>query len=98
MLRRAQIQEDMKEQGIEWNLGTHALMVEAALVRRDVPGMLSALEAMGKAGFQPPAALKERVVQRLEREGATVVLVGSAPCCRVPRAAPGQLPDRGVMG
>ena len=83
-LGHAQIQEDMKEQGVEWNLGTHALMVEAALVRRDVKAMLSALDVMKKAGFDPPAALVDRVVQRLEREGATVLLVGSCLCCRVP--------------
>lgn len=80
-LGRAQIQEDMKEQGVAWNLGTHALMVEAALVRRDVEAMLGALEALRKAGFEPPAALVDRVVQRLEREGATVLLVRSRLCC-----------------
>lgn len=81
-LGRAQIQEDMKEQGVEWNMGTHALVVEAALVRRDVKAMLSALEAMKEAGFSPPAALVDRVVQRLEREGATVLLVSSCLRCR----------------
>ena len=76
-----------------WNLGTHALVVEAALVRRDVKAMMSALEAMKKAGFDPPAALVDRVVQRLEREGATVLLVRSclfaveSPFCRA-RPAP----------
>ena len=70
---------------MDWNLGTHALVVEAALVRRDVKAMMAALEAMKKAGFEPPAALVDRVVQRLEREGATVLLVRSWLCCRVLR-------------
>ncbi|KAK9827340.1 hypothetical protein WJX81_007546 [Elliptochloris bilobata] len=68
------ILEDMQAAGVQWNAGTHALAVEAVLVRRDVPAMLAALEAMKKSGFAPSAALVDRVVQRLEREGATVHL------------------------
>ncbi len=60
----------MEEAGVAWNAGTHTLAVKAEIVRRDVPAVMAALDAMRGAGFEPPAALMEAVWQRLEREGA----------------------------
>jgi len=71
---------------VEWNAGTHELAVEAAMVRRDVPGLKAAADAMAAAGHALPQALRERVVRRMEREAAGPELV------RTPRRIP--LPER----
>jgi len=85
----------MREQGVEWNAGTHELALEAALVRRDVPGLKATVDAMAAAGHALPQALRERVVRRMEREAAGPELVRTP--ARMP--LPGRHKQRaGCMG
>ncbi len=56
-----QILEDMRKDGIVANETTHELLVEAAIIRHDADGVISALATMQGAGFEPHPKLLDKV-------------------------------------
>lgn len=60
---------EMALSGIESNAQTRELLVESAVVARDIPRMLQCLQEVEKHGQAPPVKLLTRCVERAERSG-----------------------------